>query len=94
MLAPVVPKLPVTDCVVPLKNTARVFGVNVPPFDRFPATYRSPPDEPESVNRPVVLATSPVTFKAPVAVFILIEPPELVRLPVIVVAPVEVENDH
>ena len=75
--------------LVPFINTARVLWVNVPPLLKFPPTYRSPlePDE-DKVSVPVVLATAPVTVRLPVALPMVIVPPELVRVPVIVVPPV------
>ena len=94
MLAPLELKVPDTVCVVPLKNTARVLGVNVPPFDRLPAIYKSPPLAEDMLNEPVVLAKLPVTLSEAVAAPILIEPPELVTFPVTVVAPVVELNNH
>ena len=87
--------LPETVCIVPFKKTARVLCVKVPLLEKFPATYKSPvvPDD-DKVMVPVVLDTAPDTVRLPEAEFMVIVPPEFVKLPAMVVPPelVFIEN--
>ena len=55
----------------PLRTTLRPLGVNVPPFDQLPATYRFP-EVGFKVKPPALMVRSPATPRSPFGIMIIL----------------------